>query len=403
MKILSIQPSFPISNEKSIASWALKQAEGLKAVGNELTVVSPSPWLPDYRILPESYERWSKLESEKNISGIDVKYPKIPTYNSNITNQLIYYPFPHIESIPIYLSVKNSVEKIDEFDAILCTHPVRSGYTGYKLQKLYNIPYFVVEQSHRIDYYQKHILGRNMYKKVVENADGAIAVSQMIRSRMQSLTPTVNIDIVRNGYDPFEVKNATARNNVGREDAVTILSVGSLIDRKGHKYTIRAVERIHNSYDKKLNLVILGGGENRKELEKTISENGLENIVKLKGEVSREEVNRYYSSSDIFILPSWNEPCATVYPEAMAHGLPVVMCEGEGFSELIDDRENGLLVEKQSTEDIVNALKYLIEHEDKREDMGEKGKEFVESNLTWQKIGERITKIIYENIDSDPS
>jgi GalNAc-alpha-(1->4)-GalNAc-alpha-(1->3)-diNAcBac-PP-undecaprenol alpha-1,4-N-acetyl-D-galactosaminyltransferase len=130
---------------------------------------------------------------------------------------------------------------------------------------------------------------------------------------------------------------------VRTEDCVkenTILSVGRLIDLKGHDYLLRAFAQM-NLQDWKL--VILGEGPNRQVLENLAVSLGVDDRVEMPGQVSN--VASWYDRSSIFVLTSLSEGFPNALLEAMAFGMPCISFDCvSGPSDLIEHQVNGLLV-----------------------------------------------------------
>ena len=80
--------------------------------------------------------------------------------------------------------------------------------------------------------------------------------------------------------------------------------------------------------------------------------------------------------------------------EAQLMKKPVVATNVGGIPELMKDNETGFLVEKGNADEWIKKLSMLIEDKQKREDMGNNGKKFVEENFSWDKIAKEFLKDI---------
>lgn len=141
-----------------------------------------------------------------------------------------------------------------------------------------------------------------------------------------------------------------------------ILGVGRLVNQKGFDYLIEAFDIIRcraESWD----LVILGDGNRRLDLEKMIGERGLEGRVFLPGNCGN--VSDWYSRSDIYALSSRFEGFPMTLIEAMSMGVPVVSYDCDtGPRDIIKDGENGRLVRPVGdVEALANSLEELINNE----------------------------------------
>ena len=110
--------------------------------------------------------------------------------------------------------------------------------------------------------------------------------------------------------------------------------------------------------------------------------------VEFLGKRSHDEVEKYYSMSDIFVLPSTFESFGVVYAEAMLHQLPVVACQGAGVEEIIPDKIAGLLIKLGEAGELRNAVLRLLSDEPMRETMGKAGKEFAITHFSAPVVAE---------------
>jgi glycosyltransferase involved in cell wall biosynthesis len=110
--------------------------------------------------------------------------------------------------------------------------------------------------------------------------------------------------------------------------------VGSLAKRKGLEYLIRAIPLLTEKMPDKFKVVVIGKGENRKELIGLAKEVGVGNYIKFVGSV--ENVADYYQSFDIYVQPSLDEAFGMATLEAMSYGLPVVVSDVGGLPEVIN-------------------------------------------------------------------
>jgi glycosyltransferase involved in cell wall biosynthesis len=134
--------------------------------------------------------------------------------------------------------------------------------------------------------------------------------------------------------------------------AFVILSVGSLIRRKGHDRLIKALHRLDPGLQ--AHLVVIGEGEYRPALEDDIARLGLADRVHLLG--ARSALEGSYADANCFALASHNEAWGLVFAEAGYCGLPSVGIRVGGIPEVVEDGRTGLLVEGHDEETIIAAL-----------------------------------------------
>jgi glycosyltransferase involved in cell wall biosynthesis len=107
-------------------------------------------------------------------------------------------------------------------------------------------------------------------------------------------------------------------------------------------------------------LVFIGDGRLHQALQIIASNAGVADWVWFAGD--RSDVAELMQCFDIFLLPSINEGISNTILEAMATGLPVVATRVGGNPELVADRQNGYLVERQNPQAMAEAIKYYVEN-----------------------------------------
>lgn len=147
-------------------------------------------------------------------------------------------------------------------------------------------------------------------------------------------------------------------------DKIIILSVGRLTKEKGYINMLNAISIIESQI-KNYEYIIVGDGEQRKEIEDFIENKKLFNTVKLIGKV--RDVGKYYHEANIFLFGSTHEGFPNVLVEAMAHGLPVIStkCSG-GVEEVLAD-DVGIIVAQNNPIEMADAILDLISSKEKRE------------------------------------
>lgn len=189
-----------------------------------------------------------------------------------------------------------------------------------------------------------------------------------IRDYFVRITKKNNYVIIPNPINP-EFKRS---DNILKENI--ILNVGRLSDQKGQDVLIRAFARLPKN---NWNLMIVGEGPKRTELEALIERLNLKERVFLPGRT--HDVEAYYQRSKIFAFTSNYEGFPNALLEALHFGLACVSTDcPTGPSELIQNRRNGILVEVGDEEMIANALQHLIDSPEIRSAFGKEASKTTE-------------------------
>ena len=183
------------------------------------------------------------------------------------------------------------------------------------------------------------------------------------------------------------------RNQLGLKDIKTVISIGQFIPRKGFDVLLKSWIEL----DKKAQLLIIGGGDDRQLYEDFITTKGLQN-VKLIDFMSKDELFKYYCASDIFVLPTREDIWGLVVNEAMAVGLPVVTTDNcVAGLELIDEDVNGYIVPVGDAKSLAEKLLLLVEDEEKCNYISENNIKKIQGN-TIENIAERHHEAIQKTL-----
>lgn len=151
----------------------------------------------------------------------------------------------------------------------------------------------------------------------------------------------------------------------GQRRSKLILSVGRLVDKKGHDDLIMACARLRER-GHEFECRIIGEGPLREPLQAMIAAHNLQDCVALAGAMTHDSLIALYQQADLFALaPRITEDgdrdgIPNVIAEAMAIGVPVVSTEVSGIPELVRHGETGLLVSPRNPEALCGAMEQLL-------------------------------------------
>ena len=110
-------------------------------------------------------------------------------------------------------------------------------------------------------------------------------------------------------------------------------------------------------------LVFIGKGPERDNLEKEIYANSLQEHVTLLGAIPHTELAKWFVESHVLVLPSYREGVPNVIMEALASGTPVIATSVGGIPEIVVNGLNGILLDSHQPIDIVKAIKHFSTRE----------------------------------------
>lgn len=165
-----------------------------------------------------------------------------------------------------------------------------------------------------------------------------------------------------------------------------VLYVGQFIHRKGLDILIEAFEKIIESNDERVKLLLIGG-----EVLPFQVPNSVKNMIEIKGFKKKEELSEYYRMADVFVLPTREDIWGLVINEAMGFGVPVVTTDrcGAGL-EMVENKKNGFVVVTGDSESLAKSIKEVLNNSEEMKLAAlETGKKY-----TIEKMSQRIYDVL---------
>ncbi len=268
-----------------------------------------------------------------------------------------------------------------------------SGAAAMVISRLLAIPFTVT--VHAYDIYASN----DLLDLVVRSASKVIAISEYNKNQVLALCPGVNQDritIIHCGID-LDLFSPPAERHP-QNGAVRILSIGSLIDKKGHSILIQACKRLV-SIGLELQCTIIGSGPDEARLRQEIVESGLEDRVVLAGPRRREEVLEAYRHNDLFVLASQiseggdRDGIPVVLMEALAMRLPAISTRVSGIPELVRPGETGWLVPERDANALADTMLAVARQSEMGAHWACNGRTLVEREFEIKKNASRLIQV----------
>jgi glycosyltransferase involved in cell wall biosynthesis len=234
------------------------------------------------------------------------------------------------------------------------------------------------------------------------------------------ISPQVHERLADEGYLPADDDRAIYRGHPidtdrfscveSDGDAIDVVTVGVLEERKGIKEIAQAVERIATDQDgasdhddapeedvvpEDVRWHVVGDGPLASWLDSFVSDAGIGDRVERYGQIDHERMPSMYELADVFALhsletPTWEEYFGVVYAEAMSSCVPVVGSQSGVIPWLVRDGQDGILVPERDVDGIADALERLIADPELRREMGDSGRENVEERFAMEAVAEQF-------------
>ena len=257
--------------------------------------------------------------------------------------------------------------------------------------KLLNKRFIAISHGTGWELPKKNFIKNFIIKIVLSIPDKIVCVSKKTENLLSHNAKKNKLVVINNGMDPQWLKpsinKAKFRKKLGFVNKFIILSVSSLVPKKGIDVVIKILPELITKYPN-LIYIIIGDGSEKENLKMLVNKLGLGKNVKFLGYKVGTELANYYNICDIFILMSRDlkyaiESFGIAYIEASYFGKPVIGGKSGGTADSILDNITGYRIKPTNTKEIVKKLLLLIKNDNLRKKLGRNGKKWVSNNLLW--------------------
>ena len=321
----------------------------------EAKVVAPVPWFPSTAQRFGEYARFAATPRFEQRNGIDVYHPRyvlLPKVGMNLA--------PYTMALGALTTVKRLHQEGFDFDLIDAHYYYPDGVAAGLLAKWLGKPFVVTARGTDINLIPEYPFPRARILDTAARASASIGVCQALMDTLRDLgaDPT-KLHTLRNGVDlqrfaPEPRKKARQRLGLALAGQY-LLSVGHLIERKGHHLAIESLVELPG-----VTLLIAGSGPEEAALKALAQRLDVAERVHWAGVVPQTELKWWYSAADALTLCSSREGWANVLLEAMACGTPVIASNIWGTPEVVSTPAAGLLMARRDASSLAVAWRDLM-------------------------------------------
>ena len=353
LKILTFSTLFPnaVAPHHGIFTETGLQ-QGLQAFPMQAQVVAPVPWFPSRAPLFGRYAGYASVPREETRSGVRVLHPR-------------YLNLPrvgmHLAPLALARAARPAVARLlaegFDFDVIDAHYFYPDGVAAALLGRTFGKPVVITALGSDINLLPRYRWPRKQIRWAAHSSAAMISVCQALKKEMIRIgLPGDRIHALRNGVDLalfYPEPRALARAALG-VDGFTLISVGHLVENKGHDKVIRALASLPDTQ-----LLVAGSGPERGRLEALARSLGVLDRVRFAGVLPQDQLRTWYAAADALVLASSREGWANVLLEAMACGTPALASDVGGTAEVITCHAAGLLLPENSAFGIAHAVRAL--------------------------------------------
>lgn len=234
-----------------------------------------------------------------------------------------------------------------------------------------------------------------LFAKVIEKSDYLSCNSSDLREDLVRVGMSKSrIDFVIYGVDGekvfFSEKERVALRQALEisDNGIVLLMIGRFVPKKGFSTAFQSLKYI-TEHNKNVKLVVVGDGPMKSEYLEILRNDDTGSYVKFIGEIPTQELGKYYSACDIFLMPSRRLPSDglnVVVPEAMACGRAIVASNVGGNDLVLFHGINGYLHNENDTKQLADFVIKLIENPEITKKMGQNSLKLVRERFDWDVI-----------------
>lgn len=248
---------------------------------------------------------------------------------------------------------------------------------------------------------------RSALRRIGAHADVVTYLGGYTRDRLASVIPPGKLVRLAPGVDPARfhpgVDGGVVRRALDLGERPVVVCVSRLVPRKGQDQLVRVWPRVLRAVPEAV-LMIVGGGPDARRLARLVRAAGVAASVRFTGEVPSGSLPLYYAAGDVFAMPCRTrlggvdvEGLGIVFLEASATGLPVVAGASGGAPDAVREGETGFVVNGRSAGEVADVLIDLLADPERARKMGRRGRDWVVSDWSWDRIGTRFHTLLDED------
>ena len=355
IRLLTFSTLFPHAARPNHGIFVENRLRHLLAGGEAGSVVlAPVPWFPSGSVRFGDWAVNARAPHSETRHGIPVlhpRYPVIPKIGMSAAPWLLYRAM-----IP---PVQRLLAEGHRFDAIDAHYVYPDGVAAVWLGRRFGLPVVITARGTDVNLIPRYAMPRRLIQGAIRDAAALIAVSASLKQVLVALgAPDAKVTVLRNGVETGLFRppddRAAARAALGLSGPA-LISVGGLIERKGHHRTIEAMRLLPG-----FELIIVGEGPERALLSGLIARFGLGDRVRLLGPRPHAELPALYGAADASVLASSREGWANVLLESMACGTPVVAADIWGNPEVVRAPQAGVIYRPNTADGVAEGVRRLF-------------------------------------------
>jgi len=224
-------------------------------------------------------------------------------------------------------------------------------YIWLSMLKLFNFKIIIHMHASKFKEWYADLNPKNriIVKKYFNKAEAVIVLSDAWKEYYKKIIPEKRLYVVQNAIENI---NHDRYSRIYPKDEYVVLFLSTLCDRKGIYDLFKVIQKDKDQHTK---YVFVGRIEHKDKIISRIQSLGIKDKCEIVGEVLGKERFKYFSSADLFVLPSYAEGLPIAMLEAMSFGLPIISTKVGAIPEVIK-KKNGILIQPGDPKGLYQAI-----------------------------------------------
>ncbi len=406
LKVAVVSEFFPSPLDPTLGIWVLKQSQAVAELGIDVHVlamrrpVPPAraikPLLrakPDFSILKDWTRGYRQIEKSTIVEDIQSTRVTFIAPPRNIS----YGSWGLWAKLPI----AHALEHLDRdwgIDLVHAHYAAPAGYAASSWCVRKKKP--LVTSLHGGDLLntaKRSALGQRLVSEAITRSEAVLCNSE------QTMQLAKKLSGAERGFQVVHLGTDIPRAKPVKIDMPTVVTVANLDPRKRHEDVLRAISSISDRFPE-LRYLVIGDGPEVHRLKELAGELGLGDRVEFTGRLEHDKAMQTARRAHLFVMPSVDEAFGVAYIEAMAAGIPVIGCRGEGGPEEIKKTGEGiLLVPPRDPSSLATEISRVMSDKKRYEELSAAAQKTVERSFSWKRCGEQTSAIYHEVINGEAS
>ncbi|MFC2061477.1 glycosyltransferase family 4 protein [Elusimicrobiota bacterium] len=350
--------------------------------------------------------------SWRDVGNSSIIFHKVPMINIRLLKKLKKHAWHNLFEVASFVLTSYFMIRADRYDIVHIQGDYMGAFDIYTAHSCHRAWLDIVnrqdlgilERLKKSAFNPLHAIILMIEKHNLRKAKKIISISEREKEYIiehYSIAPEKIVPLPHGvDLDSFSIKDRDSKRkeiragyNFNADDTVLLFTAHEF-KRKGLGQIIEAMNDLNRN---DLKLLVIGKDDPAPYIE-LAEQAGLTERVIFAGTVS--DIEDYYAAADLFVFPTMYEPFGLVILEAMAAGLPVITSRSAGAAELIEDGEEGLLLDDdKDVKEVADKIRLVMDNSSLRHDLGMNAADKAR-RYSWDDIAERTYKLYKEVLEA---